>query len=103
MFVKLDKPDFIGKAALERAQPPGRRRVGLEIRDRGIAREGCPVYAGERQVGIITSGTHCPHLGKAVAMALLETDAQEPLTVDVRGRRLAAAVVPLPFYKRDRR
>ena len=46
IFVKLEKPDFIGKAALERARPVSRRRVGLQMTGRGIAREGCPVYDG---------------------------------------------------------
>ena len=67
IFVKLEKPDFIGKAALERARPVSRRRVGLQMTGRGIAREGCPVYDGGRQVGVVTSGTHCPWVGQAVA------------------------------------
>ena len=103
IFVKLEKPDFIGKAALERARPVSRRRVGLQMTGRGIAREGCPVYDGGRQVGVVTSGTHCPFLGKAVAMAYLSSADAVPGTrveVDVRGRRVAAQVVELPFYKR---
>ena len=103
IFVKLEKPDFIGKAALERARPVSRRRVGLQMTGRGIAREGCPVYDGGRQVGVVTSGTHCPYLGKAVAMALLDAKhAKEgtELEVEVRGRRIGAKIVPLPFYKR---
>lgn len=55
IFVKLEKPDFIGKAALERARPVSRRRVGLQMTGRGIAREGCPVYDGGRAGG-------CGHL-----------------------------------------
>lgn len=51
IFVKLEKPDFIGKAALERARPVSRRRVGLQMTGRGIAREGCPVYDGGRAGG----------------------------------------------------
>ena len=80
-----------------------RRRVGLQMTGRGIAREGCPVYDGGRQVGVVTSGTHCPYLGKAVAMALLDAKhAKEgtELEVEVRGRRIGAKIVPLPFYKR---
>jgi len=104
MFVKPDKPDFIGKEALEHARPVSRCRVGLEVTGRGIAREGCPVYHGERQVGTVTSGTHCPWLGKAVAMALLEAEYRQPgspVIVEVRGRQIEASVVPLPFYKRS--
>ena len=103
IFVKLDKPDFIGRAALEAARPVKRRRVGLRMTGRGIAREECPVYDGEKQVGVVTSGTHCPWLGQAVALALVDAAYKEPgtpLQVDVRGRRVEAEVVKTPFYKR---
>jgi len=60
IFVKMDKPDFIGKAALEKRGPITRRRTGLRVTGRGIAREGAPVYIGDRQVGIVTSGTQLP-------------------------------------------
>ena len=98
-----DKDGFIGKAALEQARPVRRRRVGLKMTGRGIAREECPVYDGERQIGVVTSGTHCPWLGCAVAMALVDAGYKEPgtaLQVDVRGRRVEAEVVKTPFYKR---
>lgn len=103
IFVKLEKPDFIGKAALERARPVSRRRVGLQMTGRGIAREGCPVYDGGRQVGVVTSGTHCPWVGQAVALDLVDAAYKEPgtpLQVDVRGRRVDAQVVKTPFYRR---
>ena len=80
-----------------------RRRVGLKITGRGIAREECPVYDGEKQIGVVTSGTHCPWLGQAVAMAMVDAAYKEPGTVvqvDVRGRRIEAEVVKTPFYKR---
>ena len=105
IFVKLDKPDFIGKAALEQARPVSRRRVGLKITGRGIAREECPVYDGEKQIGVVTSGTHCPYLGYPVAMALVEKEFAQPgqtLTAQVRGRQIEAQVVALPFYKRNK-
>ncbi|NLP33918.1 MAG: glycine cleavage system aminomethyltransferase GcvT [Clostridiales bacterium] len=100
--VKIDKEDFIGKAALENRELT-RKRVGLSITGRGIVRENCPVYIGEMQIGTTTSGTHCPYLGKAVAMALLDisyTEIGRQVEVEVRGRRIAAEVVSLPFYKR---
>ena len=103
LFVKLGKPEFIGRAALEAARPVSRRRVGLEVTGRGIAREGCPVWDGGRQIGAVTSGTHCPWLGKAMALAMVETAYGEPgtqLEVEIRGRRVAAQVVKTPFYKR---
>ena len=101
--VKMNKPDFIGKAALEAAGRPSRVRVGLEITGRGIAREHQPVFLGDTQIGMTTSGTHCPAVGKALAMALVDASHSEPGTqveVDVRGRRVGAVIVPLPFYHR---
>ena len=94
--VKMDKEDFIGKAALE--APATRKRVGLKVTGRGIIREEEPVFVGDKQIGMTTSGTHCPYLGHPVAMALVEKDSA--VEVEVRGRRVAAEVVELPFYKR---
>ena len=102
-FVKLDKPDFIGKAALVRAGEPTRRRTGLKMVDRGIAREGAEVFLDGEKVGVVTSGTQLPFVGYAGAMALLDNRAREVgtrLVVDVRGRKVGAEVVKLPFYKR---
>lgn len=104
-FVKMGKEDFIGKRALEARGEPGRKRVGLKVTGRGIIREHADVYDGERKIGITTSGTHCPYLGAPAAMALLDTDHAAigtSIEVDVRGRRVAAEVVSLPFYKRSR-
>jgi aminomethyltransferase len=106
--VKLDKPgDFIGRAALEKAARDGvaRRLVGLVMRGRGIARHGYPVLADARPSGIVTSGTHSPSLGEAIAMAHVATADAEPgtmLDVEIRGQRVPAEVVALPFYQRPR-
>ena len=103
IFVKMDKEDFIGKQALVDKGPLTRRRIGLKVTGRGIIREHQAVYADGRQIGITTSGTHCPYLGYPVAMALVDVGYKEPgtvLEVEVRGRRVAAEVVKLPFYKR---
>lgn len=106
MFVIPDKGEFIGKEALAGGYDAcRRRRTGLFMTGRGIAREGCTVYDGEKPVGRVTSGTHCPYLGRAAAMALVDTDCRQPgkpLFVDVRGRRIEAEVVKLPFYRRDK-
>ena len=99
-FVKLDKPDFIGRQAL--LAPPQRRRIGLILEDRGIAREHFPVLdeAG-REVGFVTSGMPAPTLGCNAAMALVSLEAAEApyLWPQVRGRALKARRVPLPFYR----
>ena len=106
--VKLDKPgDFIGRAALEKVARDGvaRRLIGLVMRGRGIARHGYPVHAGERATGIVTSGTQSPSLGEAVAMAYVATADAVPGTmveVEIRGQRVPAEVVALPFYQRPR-
>lgn len=99
--VKMNKDDFIGKAALE--APAARERVGLKVTGRGIIREAQEVYVGDEKVGMTTSGTHCPFLGHPVAMALTEKgrlQVGDSVEVVVRGRRVAAEVVGLPFYKR---
>jgi aminomethyltransferase len=75
------------------------------VTGRGIARHGYPVSAGERQTGVITSGTQSPTLGKPIAMAYVApTDAQPGtiLAVEIRDQRVDAEVVALPFYRRDR-
>lgn len=103
--VKMKKEDFIGKAALEAAGEPKRKRIGLKVTGRGIIREEQPVFVGEEQVGRTTSGTHCPYLGYPVAMALVDATYTEPgtkVSVEVRGRMVEAEIVPLPFYKREK-
>lgn len=104
MFVKMDKDDFIGKTALLDAGDPDPRRAGLRMTGRGIAREGSLVYKGDEEIGRVTSGTQLPYVGYAGAMALLRADAREmgsKVEVDVRGRRVEAEIVKMPFYKRE--
>ena len=101
--VKMQKTDFIGKAGIEAKLPLTRMRVGLKMTGRGIAREHCPVFDGGKQVGETTSGSHCPYLGEALAMALIDIDHTEigtALEVEVRGKRIACEIIPLPFYKK---
>ena len=102
--VKLGKAEFIGRDALLAAGTPSRVRVGLAVTGRGIIREHQPVFVGGEQIGMTTSGTHCPYLGKALAMALVSAEhaaVGTAVEADVRGRRVAAEIVPLPFYKRS--
>ena len=101
--VKLQKEDFIGKAGIELKNPPPRKRVGLKITGRGIVREQEPVFCDGRQIGVTTSGTHCPYLGGAFAMALVESAFAEvgcAVETESRGRKVSAEVMPLPFYKK---
>lgn len=101
--VKMKKDDFIGKKALEEKSELTRKRVGLKVTGRGIVREHAEVYADDKLIGMTTSGTHCPFLGYPIAMALLDVDHTEigtKVTVIVRGRKIEAEIVALPFYKR---
>lgn len=102
-FCKMDKPDFIGKAAIERKGVPTIKRVGLRLIGRGIAREHSDVYVNGEKVGTVTSGTHCPFIGQAIAMAYLPkplSEVGQVVQIDVRGRMIDAEVVKLPFYKK---
>jgi aminomethyltransferase len=99
------KESFIGADVLRRQKQEGvtRKLVGFEVIDRGIARHGYEVYMDGARAGVVTSGTQTPHLKKAVGMAYLpadRTDVGTGFEIDVRGRRVRAEVVPLPFYKR---
>lgn len=104
--VRLKDREFVGRDALaaqKQAGPP-RRLVGLEVlsaaagRPAPIARQDAEVYAGERRVGAVTSGTKSPTLERPLAMALIAADALDvELEVDIRGRRAPVRVVPLPF------
>jgi len=105
--VKLAKPDdFVGRDALEKVarDGPDRRLVGLTVEGRGIARHGYPVWSGDRRTGVVTSGTQSPTLGVPIAMAYVAPDDGEPGTVveiEIRGARVPARVVALPFYRRQ--
>lgn len=102
--IKMSKAEFIGKAALEAYGEPKYLRVGLKVTGRGIVREHQDVFIGDTKIGHTTSGTHCPFIGQAIAMARLEiahTAIGTEVEVDVRGRRIACEIIPLPFYKRS--
>lgn len=104
---KLDKTDFVGKAALEKIKAAGltRKLVGFEVTGRGIARHGYPLRdAAGKEVGICTSGSPGPTVGKNVGLGYLPTAMTEIGTkflVDCRGKNVEAIVVKTPFYKRS--
>ena len=106
-IVGWNKPDFLGRDVLVEQKERGvsRKLVGFEMLERGIARHGYPVYVDGRAAGHVTSGTQTPFVKKAIGMAYVPADAAEPgreFEIEIRDRRLRAAVVALPFYKRPR-
>ena len=77
--------------------------AGFAMRSRGIARHGHTIHIGDEEVGVVTSGTHSPTLGSAIAMGYIDAEHAElgaGVQIDVRGRTVDAEVVPLPFYRR---
>ena len=98
---------FIGRDCLlaQKASGVTRRLVGFEMVDRGIARHGYRVMQGDAPIGVVTSGTQTPFLGKPIGMAYVPIDRSQPgseIHIDIRGRAAAARVVPMPFYKRQK-
>ena len=104
--IKLDKEEFLGKEALLKIKERGEEmltRVGLKIVDKGVLREHQDIYLNEECIGHTTSGTYSPLLQTSIAMALVPVkySALDTIVeVDVRGRRLKAKVIELPFYKK---
>ncbi len=103
--VKLDKGDFIGRAALQGVQRAGptRKLIGLQMVENAIPRAGYEVRAGGEAVGHVTSGTLSPTLGTKIAMALVPAAMAgigNDFEVVVRERSYRAEQVKLPFYRR---
>ena len=108
-FVKMDKGDFIGREALERAKASGMKRtlVGLESVERGIPRDGYKVLdlAG-KEIGSVTSGSYAPFLKKNIALAYVPCEfsaVDTEVAVEIRNQPVKCKVVAIPFYKRPRK
>jgi aminomethyltransferase len=102
--VRMDKGDFVGRAALAERQRRGPRRclVGVELIEAGVPRAGYRLLREGQPVGEVTSGTKSPTLGKGIALGYVEPTASgvgTALAVEIRGRAVAARVVRLPFYR----
>ena len=109
-FCKLEKGPFLGSDALHKVQAAGgpeRRLVGLEVIERGIARDGYPVLdASGKTIGSVTSGSPAPFLKKNIALAYVPRQLAEPgaeLAVEIRGNPVKARVVPIPFYRKPKK
>ena len=108
-FCKMEKPEFIGKAALEESREAGVKRhlVGLEMVERGIARDGYKVLdESGGEIGYVTSGSPAPFLKKNIALAYVPVEHAaigNTVKVEVRGQGVKAQIVPTPFYKRPKK
>jgi aminomethyltransferase len=108
-FCKMEKPEFIGRAALEKGKAEGVKRtlVGLEMTERGIARDSYKVLdVAGREIGYVTSGSPSPFLKKNIALAYVPPEfapVGTAVKVEIRGQGVGAQVVPTPFYKRPKK
>ena len=107
MFVKLDKPEFIGKEALARQKVdgPSKKLVGIELADKAIPRHGYTVLNMDGEpVGEVTTGYHCLSVDKSVCMALVDSSYAAlgtPLQVQIRKKVFPGMVVKKQFYKKS--
>lgn len=108
-FCKMEKPEFIGRESLEKAKASGVKRtlIGLEMLERGIARDGYKVWDEDnRVIGYVTSGSPAPFLKKNIALAYVPLEFASlgaMLKVDIRGQGVKANVVSTPFYRRPKK
>jgi aminomethyltransferase len=105
-LVKFKKGDFLGREVLLKQKEEGlqKKLAGFEITGRGIARPHYPVYIQGEKVSEVTSGTYAPYLKKSIGLTYLPvefTETDSIIEIEIRGKRVEARVVPLPFYKRD--
>jgi len=103
--VKLNKGDFIGHDALLKVKEEGLKRklIGIEMIERGVSRGGYAIFENDQQIGALTSGAPSPTLNKNIGMGYVEAAhavAGKTVQIDIRGKRTAAQIVALPFYKR---
>ena len=104
-IVKFDKPEFVGRAALEKQKANGLKRTlaGFEMTGRGIGRDGYEVYVNGTPAGWVTSGGPSPTTGKNIGLCLLPIEAAKvgtTIQIMIRNQPVDAVIVPTPFYKR---
>jgi len=103
----FEKGSFIGRDALMGQKQQGLRKklVGFEMVERGIARDGYSVWTESQRRGRVTSGSYAPYVKKNIGLAYIPPEDAElgrNLEVEIRGKRVLARQVALPFYKRPR-
>jgi len=108
-FCKMEKPEFVGRDALEKAKAAGLKRtlVGLEMVERGIARDGYRILnTSGQEIGYVTSGSYAPFLKKNIALAYVPPELSPigtEVLVEIRNQGVKARVVPTPFYKKPKK
>jgi aminomethyltransferase len=103
--VKLDKGDFVGREALQKQKAEGLNKicVCLKVEGRALPRQGYPIFAGDREIGQVSSGSQGIFVGHPIAMAFVEptfSQINQELAVGIRDNKILAVVVKRPFYKR---
>jgi aminomethyltransferase len=106
-IVGWKKESFLGSDCLreQKAHGVSKKLAPFEMRERAIARHGYAVIQDDAQVGVVTSGTQTPYLRKAIGFAMVPASLAAvgtPLTIEIRGKKTTAEVVPEPFYKRQK-
>jgi aminomethyltransferase len=106
-IVKMEKPEFVGRAALQKSLDAGLKRklAGFEMTERGIGRDGYEVFVNDKAAGWVTSGGPSPTLNKNIGLCYLPVDAcapGTPIQISIRNAPVPAVTVPTPFYKRPK-
>ena len=106
-IARLEKGEFLGRPVLLKQREQGVRKklVGFEMVERGIARDGFPVWIDGKVVGKVTSGSPAPFLKKNLGLAYVppqQAEVGREIQIEIRGKQTAARIVPLPFYKRPK-
>ena len=107
-LVKFNKGDFLGRDSLLRQKEEGIKKkiTGFEVKGRGIARHGYPVFIEGKEVSKVTSGTFSPYFKKSIGLAYLPITHKEPgqkIEIGIRGKKVEAEVVQTPFYSRKKK
>jgi aminomethyltransferase len=99
------KKDFIGKEALLKLKPEDTRQklAGFMLLDKGIPREGGSIFSESREIGIVTSGSHSPHLRNGIGLGYVVSRYAQPgqeIEIELKDREIAAKTMELPFYRK---
>ncbi|HLI09300.1 MAG TPA: glycine cleavage system aminomethyltransferase GcvT [Ktedonobacteraceae bacterium] len=105
--VKFNKGEFIGREALLKVKEKGpqKKLVGIEMTERGIPRGGYTIFSDGQSIGVLTSGAPGPTVGKNIGLGYVKPEyatVGQPIQIDIRGKRTAAKIAALPFYKRQK-